>query len=172
MRPTPAPPLRLAAVLLPLLLLAPALHAQVAGGTEPVQTTRVDVAPRTRGGAAFTVEAAGATAGSLLGAGLALATIDCDGEDLDCVLGGVAVTGVLGAAGSVGGDLLAGRLADTRPSVGGAVGGAVLGTLGGLAVVKGLEEAGVDGAPAIVGFSVTQGLFTALGSRLFRRWGL
>lgn len=127
--------------------------------------------PTRSGVNAFAIEAAGATIGSVTGValGLAASRIDeCDGEDIVCILSGLSVGGVGGIIGATVGDVVAGRRYNTRPSTAGAIVGSIVGVAAGLGVVHLFtEEANVrlGRAGAVVVFSVTQGMVTALGSR-------
>ena len=123
-------------------------------------------------GGAFLIETVGGAAGSLLGFGLLyLIGNDCDVEDLGCNLehafGGIA----LSTATAAGGAYLAGRLADTQPSGVGAVLGSVAGAAAGIGMwhlfTEELDLVNNDLAAAL-SYSVTQGVVTALGSRIGR----
>jgi len=121
--------------------------------------------------AEFSIEAAGGTLGSALGVGIGLLIADpgdCDGEDLQCILEGLGVTGLVAAATAPLGTVLAGRAYDTEPSMLGAVLGSVAGVAVGLGVIKLFDEAGVplEGLGAGVAFTLSHGIVTALGSRL------
>lgn len=139
-----------------LALLAPALHAQ---------DTRT-------GAAAFLVEAAGGTAGSLAGFGVGYALADrCDSEDLVCNLENAGTALLAGTVLAALGTYVAGRLGDTEPSALGAGLGAVAGAAAGIGVWHLLtEELNVvtSDAGAVASYVVTQGIVTALGSRLVR----
>ena len=123
---------------------------------------------------AFVVESLGATLGSLAGFGLVYYLSDpCDTEDdVVCPLekaGTAIAAATLGAA--VGG-YGAGKWQDTSPSLLGASLGAVGGAAAGIGVWHLLrEELNVINSDlgAIASYSITQGLVTALGSRLFSR---
>lgn len=123
-------------------------------------------------GQAFLVEAAGGVAGSLLGFGLVyLMGNDCDVEDLACNLehafGGIALSTATSAAGTY----LAGRLGDTQPSGFGAILGSAAGAAAGIGMwhlfTEELDLINNDLA-ATLSYSVTQGIVTALGSRIGR----
>ena len=127
----------------------------------------------TRSGvSAFAIEAAGATVGSLagVGIGLAAARIDsCDSEDLACILSGLSVGGLGGVIGATVGDVVVGRSFNTRPSTAGAIVGSLLGAAAGLGVVHLITEEASTRLGRVGGvlvFSTTQGLVTALGSRI------
>ena len=127
----------------------------------------------TRSGvSAFAIEAAGGTVGSLAGValGLAVARVDsCDSEDLTCILSGLSVGGLGGVIGSTLGTVVVGRKFDTRPSTVGAILGSLVGVAAGIGVVHLItEEAStrLGRAGSVLVFSTTQGLVTALGSRI------
>jgi hypothetical protein len=121
---------------------------------------------------AFAIEAAGGTVGSIAGLtlGLAVARIDdCDSEDLACLLSGLSVGGVGGVIGATLGTVLVGRRFNTRPSTAGAIVGSLAGAAAGIGVVHLLtEEANMrlERVGSVLVFSVTQGLVTAIGSRI------
>ena len=121
---------------------------------------------------AFAIEAAGATAGSLAGVaiGLAAARIDsCDSEDLACILSGLSAGGLGGVFGATLGTVIVGRRFDTRPSTAGAVVGSLVGVAAGLGIVHLITEEASTRLGRVGGvlvFSTTQGLVTAVGSRI------
>jgi hypothetical protein len=121
---------------------------------------------------AFSIEAAGGTAGSLAGVvtGLAIARIDrCGDEELSCNLSALAVGAIAGTIGATAGTVIAGRANDTRPSTIGAFAGAVAGAFAGVGAIHLLtEEANVrlNRPGVLVVFSLAQGILTAAGSRL------
>lgn len=129
------------------------------------------------GGSAFAIEALGGTAGSLAGVGVGLLlsgawTDRCNNEDLACLLRQIAATGVVSVAGATAGTYIAGRAADTGPSFVGGLLGAVAGAAAGAGVIHLLtEETRVadNNATLAVAYSVTQGIVSALGSRLLSR---
>ena len=124
------------------------------------------------GVSAFAIEAAGGTVGSLAGVtlGLAVARIDsCDSEDLACILSGLSVGGVGGVVGATLGTVVAGRTFDTRPSTAGAIIGSLVGVAAGVGAVHLITEEASTRLGRVGGvlvFSTTQGLVTALGSRI------
>ena len=135
--------------------------------------TSADAQRETRlGVSAFAIEAAGGTVGSLAGVavGLAAARIDsCDSEDLACILSGLSVGGLGGVVGATLGTVVAGRRFDTRPSTAGAIVGSLVGVAAGLGVVHLITEEASTRLGRVGGvlvFSTTQGLVTALGSRI------
>ena len=127
-------------------------------------------------GQAFAIEAAGATAGSLV-AVIATHQIAnrtrgaCPVEDLGCLIRRIGLTGATSLVGAAAGGYLAGRAADTGPSGAGSVLGAAAGVAAGagaLHLVSGNLD--VHSRPAIaVTYAVVQGLATALVSRAMAR---
>lgn len=125
------------------------------------------------GAGAFAIEALGGTAGSAAGIGLGIVTFrpgSCDGEDVACILEKLGSIGLLTAITSPLGTWAAGRAANTEPDFVGALVGGVAGTLAGAGAIRLLDEAGspVEGAGAVLVYCATQGIFSALGSRLRR----
>ena len=129
-------------------------------------------APSATGAGAFVVETLGATAGSVLGFAVIYATADdCDVEDLGCNIGKAGLGIVTSTVGATLGAVLAGNMADTRPSGLGAALGAIAGAAAGLGMWHLFtEELDISNSPtvAIGAYSVTQGVLTALGSRIGR----
>ena len=125
------------------------------------------------GARAFAIEAAGATAGSLLGFGVVyLARDSCGVEDLGCTIKRAGLGIGLSTVGAAAGNHIAGRLGETNPSGWGAVLGAVVGAAAGVGAWHLFtEELDVANNPAaaIAVYAVTQGLITAAGSRLASR---
>lgn len=118
----------------------------------------------------FAIEALGGALGSAVGVGVGLLITDpgdCGGEDLQCILEGLGITGLVAAAGAPVGTLLAGHAWDTQPSLLGAALGSIAGIAVGLGVIKLFDEAGVslEGLGAGVTFTLSHGVVTALGSR-------
>lgn len=131
----------------------------------------LQAAPEKTGGAAFVVEALGATAGSLAGFSLIYLTNkdDCDPEDLECTLETGALALATSTVGAAVGNILAGNAAHTRPSGWGAAIGAIAGSVAGIGTWHLFtEEINVSdsAAFAIAVYAVTQGIVTALGSRI------
>lgn len=124
-------------------------------------------------GESYLIEAAGGAVGSLAGLGLGIAiggVGECGVENLECMLRGAAVMLVGSAAGAGIGAWGAGRWGETDPSGWGAAVGGVVGVAAALGVNKILEESrprGGEGVGAIAAFVVTQGLVTALFTRIF-----
>jgi hypothetical protein len=119
----------------------------------------------------WTIEAAGGTLGSVAGFGIGLAIFDDDdcGDDLGCIFEDVAGVLAFSSAGATMGTWSLGSAASTDPSFGGALIGSLVGAAAGLGILKVLEEMDSDwneGAPAVIGFTVTQGVLTAVGSRV------
>ena len=121
----------------------------------------------------FAVESAGGIAGSLVGFGAVdlLAADSCPVEDLGCTLRNAFSAIAAGTAGSAAGTIVLGRARETNPSVVGAIVGSIAGAAAGIGVWHLFtEEFDIINRRevAIIGFSVTQGIVTALGSRLIR----
>src|SRR6185369_15657287 len=134
--------------------------------------SRLPVQADSRSGlSAFALDALGASLGSAAGLGLvsALRSDECDAEDLTCNMGSAAAGVAVGTAGAALGDYLTGRLFDTRPSGLCATIGAIAGAAAGLGVwhlvTEDLDIMSKSGG-AVLTYSVTQGVVTALGSRL------
>ncbi|HEY0673492.1 MAG TPA: hypothetical protein VGD27_14535 [Longimicrobiales bacterium] len=122
---------------------------------------------------AFVVEAAGASVGSFIGFSIMAELLrkNCDFEDVVCEVASAAASAGVATAGSVGGVYLAGRVAHTNPSMLGATIGAVLGAGAGVGMwhfVREEVEIGMSDSGAIALYAVTQGIVTALGSRIAR----
>ena len=123
------------------------------------------------GAGAFVIEGFGATAGSFAGmVAVVLATRDdCDVEDLSCNLGNAGLGLLTSTAGAALGATLAGNLAATEPSGWGAIVGAVAGSVAGIGVWHLVtEELNISRSRkvAVASYSLTQGVVTALGSRI------
>ena len=124
------------------------------------------------GGRAFTVEAAGGVIGSAAGAALGLAVSrvdDCGVDDLACTIQGLGAAGIGSVIGATAGTIIAGKAIRSRPSGVGSFVGSVAGAVAGVALIHGItEEANLklEQPMTIVVYSVTQGIVTALGSRL------
>ena len=139
----------------------------------PPVVAKLQTGAATTGASAFGAEALGASVGSALGFGLVyLAKKDeCDVEDLGCNIENVIGAMALGTAGAAVGDYLAGKLFDTEPSIGGAIVGAIAGAAAGLGTWHLFtEELDIvnKGEAATATYVITQGVVTALGSRLVR----
>lgn len=121
---------------------------------------------------AFVIEATGGALGSLAGMGTVAALSDCGVEDLACLLKTVGAGGIMGVLGATVGTKLAANCTGSRSSISGAALGAVVGTGVGLGV-HWLLNRGTDnniGDWVVVPiFTITQGTFAALGSRLLGR---
>jgi hypothetical protein len=151
------------------------LTSATSAGAQAARTP-LDAAPRVRSAAgALAVEWVGATGGSLVSAIAAYQVTNatrgaCDGEDVECIIGRLGVIGAVSVFGAAGGGYAAGRAADTRPSWWGGLIGAFVGVGAGVAAVKGLDELGARGRwTQGLGYCVSQGLLTAVGSRLLAR---
>jgi hypothetical protein len=123
---------------------------------------------------AFPVEAAGGILGSVIGAGVGVLILhkSCDSEDVVCDLTRAGAAIGLATVGSAAGAIVAGRAANTNPSTPGAILGSLVGAVAGIGIVHLMtEELSIalgNTAASIAAFSITQGIVTALGSRLFR----
>lgn len=122
--------------------------------------------------AAFVTEAAGASVGSAIGFGTVLLLnrrgSGC-GDDVSCAISNVAAAVALGTAGAASGAYIGGSLRDTRPSLTGALIGSVAGAAAAIGVNHLVtEEASTElsDASTIALFAITQGVVTALGSRI------
>lgn len=152
--------------------LAEAAPRRFDGEAAPVRLAAVDLARRQARGAAFPIELAGATAGSLAGLGLGMLVAspdDCDNEDLACILRSIGVVGVFTIAGAPAGAMLLGDWADTRPSLAGAAIGSLLGAAAGAGLLRLTEEVDDDPFPilySVIVYTGAHGLLTAVGSRL------
>ena len=122
--------------------------------------------------AAFLIEAAGASAGSFAGIAVTTAVLnDCGVDDLACDIGHVAIATGVATAGAAGGAIVVGKWGGTEPSTAGAIVGAVAGAAAGIGMwhfVKEEVNVATSDTGSRVIYAVTQGLVTALGSRLFR----
>ena len=114
------------------------------------------------------IETAGGTLGSLAGLGAASLILDrgCPEEEVSCnlhALGGafffLTVQPVAGAVGT----WALGRAAGTGPSLEGAGLGSLVGTAAALFLANCLFH---SGDAAVIGFGVSQGIITSLGSRI------
>jgi hypothetical protein len=122
---------------------------------------------------AFAIEAAGGMVGSAVGFGsvLLLKGDDCDTEDLGCYIETASVALVASTITSAAGTYIAGRAFDTRPSGAGAMIGALAGAAAGLGTwhlfTEELDFVNKTEAAALI-YAITQGLTSALGSRIVR----
>jgi len=127
-----------------------------------------------RGVAAFGIEAAGGVLGSAAGLGLGFLITnpgDCPSDDLGCTLQKVGAALAISAGGSGLGTVVLGRASHTQPSALGAFVGAAVGIAAGVGVVHLIsEELDLSREDAVlwVGYTLTQGVVSALGSRLVR----
>jgi hypothetical protein len=141
----------------------------------PAAAQRVAPAAAT-GARAFGVEALGGTVGSALGIAIGLAIAkpnDCPSDDdVACTLQRLGITGIIGVAGATIGTAVAGRWADTDPSLIGAFVGAAAGAAIGIGLEHFVTEEmnrSLGDVGTVVLFSVTQGILAAAGSRLGAR---
>lgn len=164
-------PFRIVTCTLLLVAASDAVSAQRAIPSAAVTATGSVAAPPS-GGQSFALEAAGGIAGSMLGFGVIYLSNDrCGVEDLGCTLEAVFTGMVLGTVASAGGAYLAGKAGDTDPSLLGASLGAIAGAGAGVglwALFTEQLDVGNKELAAAVTYTVTQGLVTALGSRLLR----
>lgn len=147
------------------------LFSMLPGTARGQQTLHSPLALQDRsGGGAFFVETGGGVLGSLAGVGAGLLIFNpdaCDNEDIECILQRVTSVGVTSAVGATVGTLISGRLGRTSPSGWGAAIGAIAGVAAGAGAVQLLEEAsGTTRGTAVIAYSVSQGLITAIGSRI------
>lgn len=94
---------------------------------------------------------------------------DCDGEDIECILGGLGFVGLTTAVGGPAGLMLIGNWADTSPSGWGSAVGSVAGVAAGAGVLKLLEGLDDDTTPvliSVVAFTGTHAILTTIGSRI------
>jgi hypothetical protein len=145
-----------------LLLAAASLAAQ-----EPVREVRH------RDPAAFAIEAAAGSAGSLIGIAAVGLSHKCGVEDLACLIMKAGASGATGALGATLGSYAAAGYTGNPRSLGGAALGAVLGTGVGLGVhwlLNRASDRNFDDPYAVVPiFTLSQGIVSALGSRVLSR---
>ena len=121
---------------------------------------------------AFAAESAGGVLGSVAGAiaGLAISRPDrCGVDDLACTIKGLGVAGVGSVIGATAGTIIGGRSIGSRPSGLGAFAGSLAGAVAGVALVHAMtEEANLklEKPATIAVYSLTQGMFAAIGSRI------
>jgi hypothetical protein len=118
-------------------------------------------------------------AGGVIGAGLGFGLVsalqsECsrDGDLVSCTIGPAAGALLASTVLATMGTILVGRAAHTKPSVGGAVAGALVGALAAVGVDHLVREelrVRTNRFGTAVTVAVTQGLFTGIGSRLFSR---
>jgi hypothetical protein len=124
---------------------------------------------------AFAIDAAGGVTGAGLGFGLVSALqSECsrDGDLVSCTIGPAASALLASTVLSTTGTILVGRAAHTKPSVGGAVAGALAGAVVAVGVDHLIREelrVRTNRFGTGVTVAMTQGLFTAIGSRLVSR---
>lgn len=121
---------------------------------------------------AFVIEAAGGAAASFAAFSVMAAALEeCDVDDLACDISSVAASVGVATIASAGGAYLAGSLARTGPSALGAAIGSLVGAAAGVGAwhfIKEEIDIGTSDAGAIAIYAVTQGVVTALGSRIVR----
>lgn len=127
-------------------------------------------------GESFAIEAAGATAGSLIAVVASHQLANrihgaCPVEDLGCLIRRIGLTGAASVAGAAGGGYLAGRIGDTRPSGPGSVLGAAVGVAAGAGALHLIgENLDIHSRPTLaITYAIVQGLSTALVSRALAR---
>ena len=135
-----------------------------------VQSAHAQRAVRSSG-EAFAIEAAGGAVGAAAGFGAAMLFTDREecGDDITCVLDQVAFVGALATVGAAAGTYFTGTAFDTEPNAIGAALGAVVGAAAAIGLDHLLTEELNTNAPEAVrfgAFAITQGVVTALGSRL------
>lgn len=124
------------------------------------------------GFSALAIETLGGAVGSAAGFGLGVLAADtdaCNNEDLQCILEDVAIALGASAVGAALGSWTAGKAGSTRPSLLGAALGSVAGAVAGLGTVHLLTEEfdlAVNDGIQLLSYVITQGVVTALGSRL------
>lgn len=118
--------------------------------------------------AALGIEALGGTGGSAIGFHMVRLLSDriACGENLSCTLGNAATALLLGSVGAAAVSYASGRIAGTEPSGAGAVIGAVVGAAAVVGVDHVLSNINTSDRHRYVAFAVTQGLLTAIGSRI------
>jgi hypothetical protein len=123
-------------------------------------------------GTGFVMEWLGGTAGSAASFGLGIALANCDDDpddfiNIDCAVNAALVTLLISIPASVVGTYFLGQAVDSQPSAGGAFIGSIVGMVGGILVANALDSDSSDNDVALVlGYAATQGLFTAIGSRI------
>lgn len=132
-------------------------------GVEP--PALVASASRRSHATALGIEALGGIAGSAIGFGALIGKADC-GENLSCTFGNAATALLLGTLGAAGGAYAAGRLGGTEPSGWGAAVGAIAGAAAVVGVDHVLSGTNTSDTSRYITFAVTQGLITAIGSRI------
>ena len=130
-------------------------------------------AARHRDPAAFTIEAAAGSVGSLVGIAIVGLSHKCGVEDLACLIMKAGASGATGAIGATLGTYAAAGYTGSPRSLGGAALGAVVGTGVGLGVhwlLNRASDRNFDDPYAVVPiFTLSQGIVSAIGSRLLGR---
>lgn len=117
----------------------------------------------------FVLEGLGGAVGSLAGIGVVALAAHCGHEDLGCVILNVGAGGALGAVGATIGTTLVARHTKSARSVAGAALGALVGTGVGLGLHYAFNHSSdrnLGDAVTVPLFVISQGAFSALGSRL------
>ena len=126
--------------------------------------------PPVTGAAAFLIESAGGTIGSAAGFGFALATFkDCGTDDLRCDITSAVGAMAIATVGSATGAYLAGKLGNTRPSGLGVAIGSIAGAAAGAGAWHFVNEElnlATSDVTSVAVYAVTQGIVTAIGSRI------
>jgi hypothetical protein len=129
--------------------------------------------PRHRDPAAFTIEAAAGSVGSLLGIAAVGLSHKCGVEDLACLLLKVGASGATGAVGATLATYGAAGYTGSKRSIAGAALGAIVGTGVGLGMhwlLNRASDRNFDDPQAVVPiFTLSQGILSAVGSRLMGR---
>ena len=129
--------------------------------------------PRHRDPAAFTIEAAAGSVGSLVGIAVVGLSNKCGVDDLACLLLKVGASGATGALGATLATYGAAGYTGSKRSLAGAALGAVVGTGVGLGVhwlLNRASDRNFDDPQAVVPiFTLSQGILSAVGSRLLGR---
>lgn len=136
----------------------------------PVAAQQPTQSPRYRDPAAFSIEAAAGSVGSLVGIALVGLSHECGIDDLGCLLMKVGASGATGAIGATFATYAAAGYTRSPRSIGGAALGAVVGTGVGLGlhwILNHASDRNFDDPYAVVPiFTLSQGILTAAGSRL------
>jgi hypothetical protein len=130
-------------------------------------------AVRYRDPAAFAIEAAAGSVGSLIGIAAVGLSHKCGVEDLACLIMKAGASGATGAIGASLASYAAAGYTGSQRSLGGAALGAVVGTGVGLGVhwlLNHASDRNFDDPYAVVPiFTLSQGIVSAIGSRLLGR---
>jgi hypothetical protein len=121
-------------------------------------------------GGSFAIEWLGGSLGSAAGLAIGRAIHDDCGEDIACSLSAAATSVGISTVGAASGAYVLGRSLDTQPSGTGAILGSILGAAAAIGLDHLLSEdldVTRNDLALHASFALTQGLVTALGSRLF-----